>query len=108
MPTYDVECSACGHADIVVMKMAELTTWDAAAVCPECKAASPTYCRVIRQAPAVHGGNQTIKSKLEDNKKRFVKSGERDDMRHKASKKVDRGAIEAARESVKRGEFEGF
>ena len=106
MPTYDVQCSECGYSGSVAMKIAALPNWDETAACPSCKLTKPQFRRVIRQAPASYGNAQTTKAMLASKKEQFVRSGARDTMRHDATKRVDRNQIEAARESVKRGEFE--
>lgn len=108
MPSYDVECSSCGHMDIVVLKLAELAAWDLAAICPSCNGESSQFRRVIKQAPASHGKTHSVSAQLASKKDDFIRSGGRDAMRHDASKKIDRNQVAAARESVKRGEFEGF
>lgn len=108
MPTYDVECSGCGFSTTAVVKIADLADWDRAASCPSCQAERAQFRRVIKQAPITHGGPPSVGSQLASQKDRFVRSGDRDAMRHEASKRTDRNQIAAARESVKRGEFEGF
>ena len=107
MPTYDLECSACNHSSTTVLKIAQLSSWDLAAICPQCQAGNSSFRRVIRHAPTL-GGTQGVKGQLASQKERFIRSGERDAMRHNASKRVDRDQAAAGIESVRRGEFEGF
>lgn len=94
MPSYDVHCGVCDYSDILVSKIADLPSWDLAAVCPACKAPCPQFGRVIKTASAGRRGfhSQSSRSMVDDQKKHFAESGTR----------------EAAREIVKRGDFEGF
>jgi predicted nucleic acid-binding Zn ribbon protein len=112
MPSYDVECSNCGFEDVMVLKISEVDEWDLAARCPHCDGKEGVYRRVMRKAPASYGGakdsEKSEKSRKAGVKERFVRSGEKDDMRHRESQKRDRHQIAAAVESVRKGEFEGF
>ena len=110
MPSYDVECSECGFEDIASVKLAELDEWDRKATCPECEKSG--FHRVIKHAPAGYGGAKASvrseQSRKAANRDQFVRSGERDDMRHKESKTRDRDQVAAAVENVRKGAFEGF
>jgi len=108
MPEYDTECRKCAFMDTVVLKIADLSEWDAAAICPSCQAAGKTYLRVIKRAPAMGSGTSNIKGQIQSNKESFVKSGQRDTMRHEALQKVDKDQKATAREIVKHGVYEGF
>jgi len=57
MPTYDYECSECGHLEEMFQKFSEKEI----NTCPEC--ASNTYGRVVLQAPIgfVKGEPTTVK-----------------------------------------------
>lgn len=108
MPTYDVECSECGFAATVVLKLAELDAWDASRACPTCQGGSSKYRRVVRKAPAtIHGASNGSRFRPAKTPG-FSRSSESDSMRHQQGQRADRDQIAAARESVKKGEFEGF
>jgi putative FmdB family regulatory protein len=112
MPTYDVECSQCSFTTVEVIKLADIVAWDAGATCPHCASAKGEYRRVINQAPASFGGEKSSArseaSRKQGIKEAFVSSGERDAMMHRNAKHHSPEKIAAARESVKKGEFEGF
>jgi hypothetical protein len=112
LPTYNAECSECSYESIIFVSLAELSVWDSDAVCPSCQAQAGKFRRIIKHAPAVHGGVKASArlavSKKQDDKDRFVYSGEKDAMRHKAFQNTNHEQIAAARESVAKGEFEGF
>ena len=112
MPTYNVECSDCSFETELFMSLRDLAVWDAEAICPSCQAKSGKFRRVIKYAPAIHGGTKAgarlAVSKKQDDKDRFRTSGEKDAMMHKAFKNTNHDQIAAARESVAKGEFEGF
>ena len=110
MPIYDVKCSACGYEDTELLRIADLEAWDLKAACPSCQADHGGFRRVIKQAPSTHEG-KNLSHRSNGNKaqpKHKIGHAERDDMLHKASKNVDHAQIAAARESVAKGEFEGF
>ena len=105
MPTYDVECSECGYDSTIIVTLAELSTWDRAATCPSCHGGSTVFRRVIKQAPTrLGGGAIPYRSKHSHG----LSSGERDTMRHRQAERADHDKVAAARESVRKGEFEGF
>ncbi len=112
MPQYDVGCSQCGLQSSVAVKLADLAAWDLAAECPECKASGGIYCRVFIHAPAGHGGDKSSArseaSKKSSAKSHFVKSGQKDAMMHKQAKNFNREQAGALRDSVAKGEYEGF
>ena len=112
MPNYNVECSDCDFASELSIKLFELDQWDLDAKCPNCQAAAPNYRRVMIYAPASTAGAKSAdkakQSHKESQHKRFIHSGTRDDMRHRQEKKTNHEQVAAARESVKKGEFEGF
>ena len=108
MPSYDVECSGCGYCGIENVKLADLDSWDLSAACPNCCAVKSAFRRVIKHAPALHGNGQSVSAQLASKKDQFIRSGGRDSMRHDAAKRSNPEQMAAARESVKRGEFEGF
>ena len=112
MPNYDVECSDCGLQDIVSVKMIDLAEWDRSAQCPSCEGRDGAFRRVLINAPVGTGGTKAT-ARLEIDRKqttkdRFTSSGAKDSMLHKQAKKFDYAQASAARESVKKGEFEGF
>ena len=112
MPNYDVECSNCGLQDIVSVKMIDLAEWDRCAQCPSCEGRDGAFRRVLINAPVGTGGSKAT-ARLEIDRKqtikdRFTSSGAKDSMLHKQAKKFDYAQASAARESVKKGEFEGF
>ena len=108
MPTYDVSCASCDYHALVCLKIKELPAWDAGAVCPQCSASREQFHRVIAGTLASRPNARGLQAQLTANKQRFARSGERDDMRHKASLRSNKDEVKAARESLKRGEFEGF
>jgi hypothetical protein len=111
MPSYDVECAACGFAGIETMKMAELDAWESTKKCPECACATNEFRRVIKFAPTVQGSKSTARSNIsqkKDAKEKFVKSGKKDDMKHEQAKRHNPDTAAQAREIVKRGTYEGF
>jgi hypothetical protein len=112
LPTYNADCSDCGYESVIFLSLSELSTWDIGAICPSCQAKSEKFRRVIKHAPAIHGGAKASArlaiSKKQDDKDKFRYSGEKDAMRHKAFKNTNHEQVAAARESVAKGEFEGF
>lgn len=112
IPTYDVECSGCGHEDTAVLKFADVDAWDASACCPKCEKSNGVYRRVIRSAPLGRGGAKAQEksdlSKKSTQKALFTSSGEKDAMRHRESQTRDRHQVAEAVENVKKGRFEGF
>ncbi len=108
MPTYDVECSECGFASDIVLRLADLDDWDQSSVCPKCEGKDGAYRRVIKQAPRGQVRAHTLKDKMKSNNEQFVKSGGRDDLRHAASKRENKDQQAEAREIVRHGLYEGF
>lgn len=95
MPNYDVECSACGHTDVIALKIAALSQWDTGACCPGCGAGSMQFHRVIKRAPT-------------SKQARFASSQATDDMRHKQLGRINHDQVAAARESAEKGTYENF
>ncbi|MCX6128329.1 MAG: hypothetical protein NTX25_04605 [Proteobacteria bacterium] len=112
MPNYDTACSHCDYESLEQIKISDLVAWDLQASCPHCGDSAGAYRRVIRQGVAIRSGSKaaerSAQAKKNDNKERFVKSGERDDMLHRQVQKTDRHQIAEAREIVKSGKYEGF
>jgi len=112
MPTYDVECAKCGFEGIEIMAIAALEAWDQAAKCPQCAGDHTAFRRVIKQAPVSYSGAKAVARSKASHKismqERFVSSGEKDDMKHRSAKHHNPDKVAAARESVRKGEFEGF
>ena len=96
MPSYDVECSSCGYETITMVKLADLSAWDLAATCPECKLSGGAFRRVIKTAPMSLSGVKSTKTKL--------KSADKDAMRHQHGKRENKEAKAAAIESARKGE----
>jgi putative FmdB family regulatory protein len=99
MPVYDVACSVCGYAGAVTVKISDLASWDAEALCPQCKKGDSSFRRVIKSAPSATGAANT---------RAPLKSSDRDDMRHKEFQRRNPDQVAAAIESVRKGENEGF
>ncbi|HET9237693.1 MAG TPA: hypothetical protein VFO10_10600 [Oligoflexus sp.] len=99
MPVYDVACSLCGYAGTATIKINDLSSWDAEALCPNCKKGDSSFRRIIKSAPATTG---SAAHKAE------FKSSDRDDMRHKEFQRRNPDQVAAAIESVRKGENEGF
>ena len=95
MPTYDVECSACGIQESISLKLADLDEWDQTSACPSCKAGAGAFRRVIRSAPASHRPSK-------------AGSSAKDDMRQKSLKRINSDQTAEAREIVAKGTYEGF
>ena len=110
MPIYDVKCFACGYEGIETVRIADLEAWDLSARCPSCLAEKGGFRRIIKQAPSSHDGKTLshYTAKKGGPKKNLISSADRDDMMHKGAKNVDQAQVAAARESVAKGEFEGF
>ena len=112
MPTYDVECSSCSLQDSQSIKLADLAAWDESSICPSCKATGGVFKRVILRAPAGRSGEKAAArletSRKETLKANFIGSGEKDAMRHKQAKNFNADQAGALRESVAKGEYEGF
>jgi len=108
MPVYDVECLGCGYVGLETLRISELDVWDLSAKCPGCAGEKPQFGRVIRSAPARQEKGNSLSGQLQSQKESFAKSGGLDAMKHKASQRSNQDQVAAARESVKRGEFEGF
>lgn len=112
MPTYDVECSACGFSGEEMIKLADLGRWDEGQPCPACAAAKGEFRRVISAVNLRHSGPKAT-ARSEASRKRslkdtFTSSGAKDDMRHNNARHVKPEKVAAAVESVRKGEFEGF
>lgn len=99
MPVYDVACSLCGYAGTATVKISELASWDAEALCPQCKKGDSSFRRIIKSAPA-STGSASFKPEF--------KSSDRDDMRHKEHQRRNPDQVAAAIESVRKGTNEGF
>lgn len=108
MPSYDVECSLCGYEAVQMIKLADLAAWDLAGNCPECGPVPGHFRRVIKVAPASHGGAKSTarasQSHKTSRKKLFTSSGAKDAMKHEQFKRADQDQIAAARESAAKGE----
>ena len=108
MPIYDVKCATCGFEETVTLRIAELEAWDGSTACPSCHAGQGAFRRIIKKAPSTHEGKNLTHRSAGTTPKYAIGSAEKDEMRHKASRNVDRDQVAAARESVAKGEFEGF
>lgn len=111
MPTYNVRCSQCGFEGTVRLSIQELSTWDCESQCSQCHGDPSCFQRIIKMAPASIGGATPAQAKsaeLASSKQKFVSSGEKDAMSHRAFQKRNPDRVAAAIESVRKGEFEGF
>src|SRR5688572_5454689 len=100
MPSYNVECSKCGHDDTLETSTSAVDAWDARAICPSCNSGDGQDRRVMRFTPAGYGGAKaqakSASSKKADQKAHFVSSGAKDDMRHRESKTRDKDQVREA------------
>ncbi len=112
MPTYDAACAECQHETVVAISLAALAEWDRDATCPNCAAAYGRFRRIIKNAAAFGKGVNPVSARTGPQgvagRKRAFNSVERDEMRHRASKRVDADQVRAEREGVAKGEWEGF
>ena len=94
MPVYDTICSKCDYKSSETIRMAELSGWDLAAICPSCHAELGSYHRIVSCPPA--RGSSHLKG-------RGDRRSTREPLNHAQQEQIG-----MAKEHAARGTFEGF